>query len=635
MDSLSLQIIELLRKNAYLTSDETGKNLGVSERTVRSRIKEINSELIRNGAVINSERGRGNHLEVIDPDSFSRFVEEMYEENTGMPDTAEQRVSFLIGHLLDQKEYIYIDDLCELLYVARNTMSSDLKKAEQVLGKYDLIIQRRPNYGIRVHGKETDKRFCIIDHITHHDRFFLSQLKNDPSLKEIGDAMSQAFYQYGYKTSVENYQILRYLVCVSKERTAAGFTVSFDQKERDALKKLIPEGIHTVTENIVSTLGEEFTVLNTEEEKLYVSSQIAGRGSVKEMTEQMPHSDMDNIINNMLAEIRDGLRLDFTEDEEVMEALRNHMSAFDIRMRLHIPIENPALALIKKKYSLAYAAAYYVSGSLAERYHAAVSEDEIGYFAIIFAMALEKKKRPVQKKNVLIICPAGSTLTRFFLRNYRETFREYVENIYHCSVKELAQFDFAGHNIDCCFTTVDMKLDLPVPYYQISLFPSESEIRRYSEMFRETDRLELMDFYDPDLFIPHMHAESREDAIHQMVERIRTKYRLPDNFEELILQREKFGLTSFGNLTAMPHPGQACTEESLISLAILDQPVSWGQQEVQLILLVSMAADEERDVRTLIELTTDLISDENAVRTLIENRTYDQLIRLLIHNSEH
>ena len=51
-----------------MTSGEIGEAFSVSDRTVRNRIGEINELMILSGAVINSARGKGFHLEIIDED---------------------------------------------------------------------------------------------------------------------------------------------------------------------------------------------------------------------------------------------------------------------------------------------------------------------------------------------------------------------------------------------------------------------------------------------------------------------------------------------------------------------------------------------------------------------------------------
>ena len=92
------------------------------------------------------------------------------------------------------------------------------------------------------------------------------------------------------------------------------------------------------------------------------------------------------------------------------------------------------------------------------------------------------------------------------------------------------------------------------------------------------------------------------------------------------MQREKYGLTSFGNMVAIPHPSIICTIENIVCVAILDEPINWGSNDVQLILLLSLSTDENQDTSTFIEATSGFISDENAVKDLVKNPTFENLI---------
>lgn len=141
MDSLCLKIIELLRQNQY-TAEEIGKHLSVSERTIRNRVKEINKEIISHGGSIHSTRGMGYRLEIFNEEMLSEWMKNCISKNT--PNTSEERVNYIIDFLLNQNDYVYMDEICDLLYVARNTLSLDLKKVEQKIRKYNLLIERRP-----------------------------------------------------------------------------------------------------------------------------------------------------------------------------------------------------------------------------------------------------------------------------------------------------------------------------------------------------------------------------------------------------------------------------------------------------------------------------------------------------------
>ena len=63
--------------------------------------------------------------------------------------------------------------------------------------------------------------------------------------------------------------------------------------------------------------------------------------------------------------------------------------------------------------------------------------------------------------------------------------------------------------------------------------------------------------------MPHLECCDKKDAIAQMIAKIRDYYEIPDDFEELVMQRERYGMTSFGNLAATPHPTKVCTKENI------------------------------------------------------------------------
>ena len=99
------EIIELLKDNAYMTSGEIGEAFSVSDRTVRNRIGEINELMILSGAVINSARGKGFHLEIIDEDL------KLLKENTCdyLPWGCIDLISCSTGQISKRYGFIYVD----------------------------------------------------------------------------------------------------------------------------------------------------------------------------------------------------------------------------------------------------------------------------------------------------------------------------------------------------------------------------------------------------------------------------------------------------------------------------------------------------------------------------------------------
>lgn len=82
----------------------------------------------------------------------------------------------MLNDLLSRVDWITLDDLSEILYVSRNAISGDLKRVEAQLAKFDLKLERRPHYGIRVSGSEMSRRLCLasitLDKLAEHRERF-------------------------------------------------------------------------------------------------------------------------------------------------------------------------------------------------------------------------------------------------------------------------------------------------------------------------------------------------------------------------------------------------------------------------------------------------------------------------------
>lgn len=232
MDSITIGILELLSQKNDFTSDQIGKILSVSERTIRNRIKQLNEEMINHGGVIVSRRGQGYHLDVINKDIFDSWLLSLHNETEKIPNSPEERTNYIINYLLDQKDYVLIDDLCDLLYVARNTLSADLKRVEQIIFTYNLTIERKPNHGIKITGNEVDKRLCIIDYLFRNQSYLVHKLKNASVIMNFGDILSKEFHNSGFVTSVDNYNDIKNMMYVTYKRAKNGFHVVFSESKR-------------------------------------------------------------------------------------------------------------------------------------------------------------------------------------------------------------------------------------------------------------------------------------------------------------------------------------------------------------------------------------------------------------------
>ena len=72
-------------------------------------------------------------------------------------------MAYLVGDLLSRTDWITLDDLAQMMFVSRNVISSDLKRATAMLERFGLSLDRRPHYGVRVSGSEMSRRLCLAN----------------------------------------------------------------------------------------------------------------------------------------------------------------------------------------------------------------------------------------------------------------------------------------------------------------------------------------------------------------------------------------------------------------------------------------------------------------------------------------
>ena len=76
-----IQILKLLLKNKEcMTGDNLAVSIGVSSRTIRNDMKDLNRALEDHGASVVSEIGQGYYLKIEDQEKFLAFQNEMEEQ---------------------------------------------------------------------------------------------------------------------------------------------------------------------------------------------------------------------------------------------------------------------------------------------------------------------------------------------------------------------------------------------------------------------------------------------------------------------------------------------------------------------------------------------------------------------------
>ena len=148
------------------------------------------------------------------------------ESREQIPNSATERIHFLLAYLLYHEEYIKIDELSDFLFVSRNTLSDSLRQVERIVNRYDLQIDRKPNFGVRIVGREYNFRRCIGDCFVRRDVFGELEERKKRQLASIADSVLSVMKEteiHMTETSLDSF-IYHVYVAIKRIRLGHGIT---------------------------------------------------------------------------------------------------------------------------------------------------------------------------------------------------------------------------------------------------------------------------------------------------------------------------------------------------------------------------------------------------------------------------
>lgn len=622
------ELLMLLSQEEYRTALTLAERLEVSEKTVRLRLKDLKGLLKDHGAEINSKARFGYILQIHDQEKFDAYIKKESEKTVYFPEREKERSEYLLAYLIARMDYIKIEELCDFLYVSKSTLSNSLKSVEAVLRRYGLSIDRKPNYGIRIKGSEFDIRRLMSDYFIKRQSLTGVDISHQKSeLVHLAKVIKELSKKYGIRLSEIAFENFVEYVYVGRKRMKSGYYLRLENES-------LPE----TGEKESAFIGELISVIEAQEQITYTADEehclflyLAGKRMIGSALENdsnfVIREQTDRLALDMMELVRREYGLEMHNNFEIRMTLNQHLVPFDIRIRYDIPLKNPILEDIKQKYSLAYQISYEAVGVLRKHYRKDISEDEIGYFALIFQLALEKDKvEPCS--DILVVCSTGKGSSRLLKYKYESEFSGYLRNIYVCDLLELEHFNF--QTVDYIFTTVPIPMEVPVPIVEVGAFLEADDIQKITRTLkRGNSRGVIKQYYTPSRLLVSVEGTNKEEILKFLCGVVQKQEKVDENFYELVLERESFAQMDYGNSITLPHPNQIASEETFAYVAVLKDPVIWNKLPVQIVLLISIGRNEDRNRQIFYDTTARFALNKTAVRRFIEEPEYENLIELL------
>jgi lichenan operon transcriptional antiterminator len=634
------KILELLNESRdTVTGEFLCSSLGVSSRTIRSDIKELNDILENNGASIISEKARGYKLEVMDKSLFNILINSIrknitLDNNTSLG-RAENIIVKLLINKLDEIDGITQVELADSLFVSISSLKNDMKIVKDILEVYQLNIEKVSNKGIGIIGTEENLRTCIKKYIYFNEeikqkvKYELEKVILNQREEYIISIVKNNISEFNFKLSDKALKDIISSVIIMIIRNSKRKNVEYDKETQKKLKNVFR---YRVAKAICDDIGNKLDIDFNEDEVLYLTKYIlAGSSIVVENNKDIELSNEYDLVNKILLKIKERFNMNFLKDNILINFLVHHLKASICRAQYGILVENSLLIAIKNNYPFALELAVYSNEVIKEVVGANLSEDDIGFIALHFAAAVERFEGNVKKnrKDVIIVCETGIGTSLLLKVRLESKFKERI-NI----LDTIPNYEFNEdvlNNSDLVISTIPLGVDSNKIVYVKSLLDSD-EINLIDDKLNgnSLNGNLLVDKFKEELFFNNLEGNTRDEVLVIITRELIDRGYISEGVREDVFRRENLASTEIGDLVAIPHNMSEEINESFISVALLNKAITWNKEKVQVVFFIGMCIGDKEEWKTYLKEIYKNIIDIEIIKKIIKCQSFDDLKKVIL-----
>ncbi|NFE96183.1 BglG family transcription antiterminator [Clostridium botulinum] len=639
-------ILEMLADSKGNTLKDFSDELGVSTRSIRTYLKQLQEEIPEDIVEIVKTNNSEYKLNIKDDEKFKQLLElnRRQKQKFCQLNNPEERIDYLINRLVELNEIVTIDDLAEEMNVGRTTLVKDLKKVDQKLDEYGLVLKRKTNSGIKVEGDEINLRLIILEHIckTYNDSIILLESNNILTKKEIIKLQEQIVMnlkenRFSVTEALIN-NLIRY-IAVMLMRLKNNKNITSLQSQYKIIKESEEYEIGKTIKSTIEALKDKKI---DDVEIIFIVMPLLGRNAplYHEVLRNLTIGENITLLRKQIFDkVFEFTGLSLEEDEQLIQGLEYHLYYALNRIVLNIKYKNPMLKEIKEKYKLPYEVAKIAASVIEDKYQVQVEDDEIGYLALHFGTYVERAgKSFIKIENAAIICGTGLGTAKLLIIKLKKILGEEI------NFKSFSDLDFTedmASNYDMIFTLVDLDINTEIQIVKITSIFDESQLKgeiesqiflnKTNEKRNDTEQYILNGMLDKKLVF-YLNKNNFMDNLEDMLDSLIKSNIVSNEYKNRVIAREKKAGTAFGGYIALPHAVDEKVNSVIVSYGILDNLIMVDGKEVGLIILLVIPSESQNSqdviVKTYQEII-DLSSDKKIVQKLIKSKNYKEFKEVL------
>jgi len=612
-----------------LAGAELAKRVGVSVRSVRSYVRDIN-RLAGRELVLASHRGYR-----LDRQAH-RAWQASSRAGPAVPDTPQRRLLYIARQLITQAEAgADVFELADALCVSPSTIESDLVRARELLREFALVV-RRERDRLYLEGQERDQR-RLVRHVILAAEQGMSPLVMATVADNFADFDVPGLARQAHALAAE---LSLGLDEYSLNDIVVHLTIAADRVRQGHRLDPAKHGNPAVDGDILGSAGklaelvaEQYQVSLPRAEVGLLAATLAARSIPQPGGGAVLAADPAwlKLVREAMRELADFYFLELA-DEGALVTLALHVQNLFARSGQGEGLRNPIGDQFKNMHPLVHEMALFLANRLENKASIKVGPGEVDFLSFHLGTLFQRQLEtgPLVTVTAVIVMPyGGDPAASLALLTAALANQAVITDV-------VTTLDYPWENItsDLVISSVDLAGLTSAPVLRVSPLLRLEDIETIGRALREERRRgakqrirsNVLTLIEPLLF-HHVTSTTKEDALALMCRTMGQNGVVPASYLDDVLDRESRSATSFGGQFAIPHSLKTDASRPAISVLLSERPIPWGSSHVRLVVLFALSPDSRHLLREVLGEFIPLLTDQASLATLLAARDYHTFVR--------
>ena len=631
-----LAILKLLSSQEYwVTSFSMSAFLNISVRSIKSYISDIN---YHNPGLIESSR---EGFFISDKERLLKLISQ--KKSSTMPQTSEDRKRYILRKLLLEKEQYDLDELSDEICISPLTFSNELPRIKAELSGFDLIVKTKSNF-ISIEGPEENKK-KLLSKLIYDDSgnsFLNIKLMQNylphydlAAVKEIVSETLRTNHYFMDDFSLLN--LVLHIAITMERRRSKGVLSEYGPVEWETL---VNENIRTIVRDITCRIEETFKMEFLQSEVYHFALLVMTRAisdkindvKVDQLSEFVGESIV-QLMSLMQKKTKEAYNISIINPDFTVR-FSLHLKNLLVRLQHNIILRNPQMLDIKNSYPFLYDVSVFLANIMTQETGFILSEDEISYFALHLGFLIEERKVIKHEVRAVLVNP-------HYFQNSLELANKLTaafENSLLLTGIVSSHEDLESYSdYDLVIATIPVVFDSVRPCIQVSNYLTNKDILAVSKKIEKVlnDRIKskveskLRLMFKEELFFIDEDLKNQNDVIEKLADSLTVQGYVDSSFKQKLFERELLSSSAYLNI-AMPHPFEMCALNSAIAVSIHPAAIPWNNSRVNIVFLLAINIRDSLFFKDIFDFITEVISEDKKLKSILEIKSFDQFISMLL-----